>query len=339
GRHHRERQSRRRGHQPVCVVDGGVLRPVDQLYPITVDLVHPHHPVGCQTDRGGQPGPVGRDCRRVVTDMVTEVEGVEGRLRHAARPGGRHPSDANAHVPSIRIRRASGAPTDLSRPQRRMNGGTSTSSSSPPMLNVAPLVCTGTLTASTGSNSVDVSLPALAVSIRCAPPLLLLLLAAVPPTTGLRPGPASKPAAITVTRTSSPSESSMTVPKMMLASWWAASCTSEAASLISNRPRSLPPAIDISTPWAPSIDASRSGELIAISAAFSERPSPRAEPMPISAVPAPFMMLLTSAKSTLIRPGVVIRSVMPCTPLSSTSSALRNASISDTAASPIWSSR
>ena len=39
------------------------------------------------------------------------------------------------------------------------------------------------------------------------------------PTTGLRLGPAaSKPAAITVTRTSSPSESSITVPKMMLAS-------------------------------------------------------------------------------------------------------------------------
>ena len=160
------------------------------------------------------------------------------------------------------------------------------------------------------------------------------------PTTGLRLGPeASKPAAITVTRTSSPSESSITVPKMMLASGCAASCTSEAASLISNSPRSLPPAIDISTPCAPSIDASSSGELIAISAALSARPSPRAEPMPISAVPAPDMMPLTSAKSTLIRPGVVIRSVMPCTPLSSTSSALRNASISDTAASPICSSR
>ncbi|CKQ66462.1 Uncharacterised protein [Mycobacterium tuberculosis] len=55
------------------------------------------------------------------------------------------------------------------------------------------------------------SLPALADSIRWAPP--------VSPITGLRPGPlTSKPAAITVTRTSSPSESSMTVPKMMLAS-------------------------------------------------------------------------------------------------------------------------
>ena len=46
----------------------------------------------------------------------------------------------------------------------------------------------------------------------------------------------------------------------------------------------------------------------------------------MSAEPAPCMTDLTSAKSRLIRPGVVIRSVMPCTPESSTWSALRNAS-------------
>ena len=131
----------------------------------------------------------------------------------------------------------------------------------------------------------------------------------------------------------------MTVPKMMFASSCAASCTSEAASLISNRPRSLPPAMDSSTPCAPSIDASSSGELIALPAACTARPSPRAEPMPISAVPAPAITDFTSAKSTLIRPGVVIRSVMPWTPLSSTSSADRNASISETPRSPSCSSR
>ena len=135
---------------------------------------------------------------------------------------------------------------------------------------------------------------------------------------------------MTVTRTSSPSESSITVPKMMLASGCAASWTSEAASLISNSPRSEPPAMDSSTPWAPSIDASSSGELIALPAACTARPSPRAEPMPISALPAPDMTDFTSAKSRLIRPGVVIRLVMPCTPESSTSSADRNASISET---------
>ena len=48
--------------------------------------------------------------------------------------------------------------------------------------------------------------------------------------------------------------------------------------------------------------------------------------MPISADPAPDITDLTSAKSRLIRPGVVIRSVMPCTPESSTWSALRKAS-------------
>ena len=47
----------------------------------------------------------------------------------------------------------------------------------------------------------------------------------------------------------------------------------------------------------------------------------------------------TSAKSRLIRPGVVIRFVMPCTPESSTSSAERNASIRDTPTSPSCSSR
>ena len=61
--------------------------------------------------------------------------------------------------------------------------------------------------------------------------------------------------------------------------------------------------------------------------------------MPISALPAPDMTHLTSAKSRLIRPGVVIRLVMPWTPESSTSSAERNASISETPTSPSCSSR
>ncbi len=118
----------------------------------------------------------------------------------------------------------------------------------------------------------------------------------------------------------------MTVPKMMLASGAAAMETSWAASLISNRPRSEPPAIDSSTPWAPSMLASSSGLETAISAAATERSSPRAWPMPMRAEPAPDMTDLTSAKSRLIRPGVVIRSVMPWTPDSSTWSAALNAS-------------
>jgi hypothetical protein len=42
--------------------------------------------------------------------------------------------------------------------------------------------------------------------------------------------------------------------------------------------------------------------------------------------PASFMMVRTSAKSRLMRPGTVIRSLMPCTPWRSTSSTTRNAS-------------
>ena len=51
--------------------------------------------------------------------------------------------------------------------------------------------------------------------------------------------------------------------------------------------------------------------------------------MPISAVPASCMIVRTSAKSRLIRPGSVIRSQIPCTPWRSTSSAIRNASSID----------
>ena len=85
--------------------------------------------------------------------------------------------------------------------------------------------------------------------------------------------------------------------------------------------------------------ASSSGLAIAISAAWRARLSPRAEPMPIRADPAPLMTLFTSAKSRLIRPGVVIRSVMPWTPESNTWSALRKASITLTLRSEICSSR
>ena len=131
----------------------------------------------------------------------------------------------------------------------------------------------------------------------------------------------------------------MTVPKMTLASGWAASWTRRAASLISKRPRSLPPWIESSTPWAPSMLASSSGEEIASSAAWTARSSPRADPMPMRAEPAPCMTDLTSAKSRLIRPGVVIRSVMPWTPESRTWSAERKASSMLTARSLIESSR
>ena len=138
--------------------------------------------------------------------------------------------------------------------------------------------------------------------------------------------PPSKPAAMTVTRTSSPRVSSTAVPRMMFAPSNTASRTSWAASLISNRPRSEPPWTESSTPCAPSMLASSSGEEIASSAAWTARSSPRAEPMPMSAVPASCMTDFTSAKSRLIRPGTEMRSVMPWTPASSTWSAVAKAS-------------
>ena len=62
---------------------------------------------------------------------------------------------------------------------------------------------------------------------------------------------------------------------------------------------------------APSIEASRRGDVIASFAAVVARLSPEAEPTPMMAVPALLMIILTSAKSVLIRPGVVISSVIP----------------------------
>lgn len=102
GGHHRQRQSRRAGHQRVGVLHGGLAWPVHHLDPIAVDLVHPHHAAGAQTDGGGQPGPVLGDRGRVIADVVAQIEGVEGRLRDTTGAGGGHPSDANAHVISIR---------------------------------------------------------------------------------------------------------------------------------------------------------------------------------------------------------------------------------------------
>ena len=61
-------------------------------------------------------------------------------------------------------------------------------------------------------------------------------------------------------------------------------------------------------------------------AASTARLSPEATPTPIIAVPAPFMTVVTSAKSRLIRPGMVMRSVMPCVPSHRTSSAMLKAS-------------
>ena len=69
-----------------------------------------------------------------------------------------------------------------------------------------------------------------------------------------------------------------------------------------------------------------SGDEIACVAASVARFSPVETPMPIIAEPALDMIVRTSAKSRLIWPGVVIRSVMPWTPWRRMSSAMRKAS-------------
>ena len=56
---------------------------------------------------------------------------------------------------------------------------------------------------------------------------------------------------------------------------------------------------------APSTDASSSGEEMAARAASPARFSPLAMPMPINAEPASHMIVRTSAKSRLIKPGTV----------------------------------
>mmetsp|Transcript_2579 Transcript_2579/g.5670 ORF Transcript_2579/g.5670 Transcript_2579/m.5670 type:complete len:314 (+) Transcript_2579:808-1749(+) len=75
------------------------------------------------------------------------------------------------------------------------------------------------------------------------------------------------------------------------------------------------------TPLALSIGKSSSGEAIAAAAASWARLRPDPRPIPINAVPASPIIVRTSAKSTLMRPGLMMISEMPTTPCLSTSSA------------------
>ena len=85
----------------------------------------------------------------------------------------------------------------------------------------------------------------------------------------------------------------------------------------------------ITQPLAPSMRAdSSSGLLMAAMAASEARERPEPTPMPSRAVPAEAITERTSAKSTFTRPGLVMMSLMPFTPLRSTSSAVRKASCS-----------
>ena len=113
---------------------------------------------------------------------------------------------------------------------------------------------------------------------------------------------------------------------MMFASGWATEWMISAAWVTSLKVTPEPPTMFIKIPRAPSIDASSKGEVMAARAAFTARPSPVELPTPMMAVPALRMMVFTSAKSVLISPGTVMRSVTPRTAESKTSSAILKAS-------------
>ena len=77
---------------------------------------------------------------------------------------------------------------------------------------------------------------------------------------------------------------------------------------------------------APLMVVSRSGDATASFTASIAFSSPLALPIPICAIPLSDITVLTSAKSRLIRPGTLIRSVIPCTACCNTSSAFFKAS-------------
>jgi hypothetical protein len=75
----------------------------------------------------------------------------------------------------------------------------------------------------------------------------------------------------------------------------------------------------IINPLAPEIEVSSNGLEIAVSAAVIALSFPCALATPICAYPASFIMVLTSAKSKLINPDVLINSAMLLTPCFKTS--------------------
>ena len=126
---------------------------------------------------------------------------------------------------------------------------------------------------------------------------------------------ASIPVATIETRMTPSSFSSKVDPKMMTASLSTSRRTRLAASSTSNKVMSSPPVTLISTARAPCmVMSSSSGLLIAASAAWVARLSPDASPVPIMALPISLITARISAKSRLIWPGLIIRSVTPATP-------------------------
>mmetsp|Transcript_23573 Transcript_23573/g.51055 ORF Transcript_23573/g.51055 Transcript_23573/m.51055 type:complete len:356 (+) Transcript_23573:726-1793(+) len=100
---------------------------------------------------------------------------------------------------------------------------------------------------------------------------------------------------------------------------------SRAARLTSVKLSPSPPLMLNTTPLALSIDESSNGLEMAAEAASSAPVLPDPMPIPMSAVPALDMTLRTSAKSTLIRPGLTMISEIPTTPCLKISSATAKA--------------
>ncbi len=105
--------------------------------------------------------------------------------------------------------------------------------------------------------------------------------------------------------------SSIVAPKIIFASLSAAAEIILAASSTSLIVRSGPPITLKRTPRAPSMVISKRGDAIAERAAACALFSPTPVPIPIREDPAFCIIVLTSAKSTLISPGIVIRSDIP----------------------------
>lgn len=79
-----EREVALGGDEGVGGLDRSGDRSVHRRDGSTVYLVHPHETLGRQTDLLGETTPIGLHVRRVVTDVITEIEGIVGRFGHAS---------------------------------------------------------------------------------------------------------------------------------------------------------------------------------------------------------------------------------------------------------------
>ena len=147
------------------------------------------------------------------------------------------------------------------------------------------------------------------------PKLLLLILPTIL-TTDLVSGACPSKAVATIDTLILPSSAgSVIAPIINSASESTSALTLLTASSTSKRVKSFPPVILINKPFAPLREySSIRGLFKASSAALVALLSPSDSPVPIMALPIPFITVSTSAKSKLIKPGLTIRSVTLCTP-------------------------